>query len=105
MGYPIWQGIAAWPVNDFVKNNDFTGKTVIPFCASASSGLGQSGALLAEIAGTGDWLTGTRFSSGASRGQVAEWAIGLGAGTAAEGWIEDAVNFWDGSSRDVPAGA
>ena len=32
VGYPIWWGIAAWPVNDFVKNNDFTGKTVIPFC-------------------------------------------------------------------------
>lgn len=31
VGYPIWWGIAAWPVNNFVKNNDFTGKTVIPF--------------------------------------------------------------------------
>lgn len=30
IGYPIWWGIAAWPVNNFVKYNDFTGKTVIP---------------------------------------------------------------------------
>ena len=38
IGYPVWWGIAAWPVNEFVKENDFTGKTVIPFCTSASSG-------------------------------------------------------------------
>ena len=47
LGYPIWWGIAAWPVDSFVEANDFTGKTVIPFCTSASSGLGDSGALLA----------------------------------------------------------
>ena len=42
LGYPIWWGIAAWPVNTFIENNDFTDKTVVPFCTSASSGLGQS---------------------------------------------------------------
>ena len=77
IGYPIWWGSAAWPVNDFVKNNDFTGKTVIPFCTSSSSGLGQSGELLAQMAGTGDWQTGMRFSSGASREQVTQWIGGL----------------------------
>ena len=77
VGYPIWWGIAAWPVNDFIKSNDFTGKTVIPFCTSASSGLGQSGELLARMAGTGDWQAGQRFSSGASQQQVADWVNGL----------------------------
>ena len=37
LGYPIWWGIAAWPTDTFVKANDFTGKTVIPFCTSYSS--------------------------------------------------------------------
>ena len=78
IGYPIWWGIAAWPVNDFVQSNDFTGKTVIPFCTAASSGLGQSGELLAEMAETGDWQTGQRFSSGASQEEVSAWAAGLG---------------------------
>ncbi|NBI68339.1 hypothetical protein D1646_16345 [Pseudoflavonifractor sp. 60] len=73
IGYPIWWGIAAWPVDNFVKNNDFTGKTVIPFCTSSSSGLGQSGELLAEMAGTGTWLEGQRFSSGAPQSQVTDW--------------------------------
>ncbi len=77
IGYPIWWGIAAWPVNDFVKNNDFTGKTVIPFCTSASSGLGQSGTLLAEMAKGGNWQEGRRFSERASQSDIAAWANGL----------------------------
>lgn len=71
--YPIWWGIAAWPVDTFVKSNDFTGKTVIPFCTSSSSGLGESGKLLEEMAGTGNWLEGIRFSSSASESDVREW--------------------------------
>lgn len=78
IGYPIWWGIAAWSVDGFVKANDFTGKTVIPFCTSASSGMGQSGKLLAEMAGTGDWQKGQRFSSGASERSIKEWVSELG---------------------------
>ena len=78
IGYPIWWGIAAWPVDTFVKNNDFTGKTAIPFATSSSSGMGQSGTLLSEMAGTGDWQDGQRFSSGASQSDVADWVSGLG---------------------------
>ena len=77
IGYPIWWGIAAWPVNDFVKNNDFTGKTVIPFCTSTSSGLGQSGTLLEEMANGGNWQEGRRFSERASQSDIAAWANGL----------------------------
>lgn len=78
IGYPIWWGIAAWPVDTFVEANDFTGKTVIPFCTSSSSGIGQSGQLLADLAGTGDWQEGQRFSSGVSQDEVQEWINGLG---------------------------
>ena len=78
IGYPIWWGIAAWPVDTFVKNNDFTGKTVIPFATSSSSGMGQSGSLLADMAGTGEWQEGQRFSSGVSSDDVQSWVSGLG---------------------------
>lgn len=78
IGYPIWWGIAAWPVDTFVKSNDFTGKTVVPFCTSTSSGLGESGKLLEEMAGTGSWLEGERFQSGASEKDVADWVNSLG---------------------------
>ncbi len=77
IGYPIWWGIAAWPVDNFVKANDFTGKTVIPFCTSSSSGLGQSGTLLAGMAKGGDWQEGQRFSSGASDSTVKDWVNSL----------------------------
>lgn len=77
IGYPIWWGIAAWPVNEFVETNDFTDKTVIPFCTSSSSGLGESGELLEEMAGTGNWQEGERFSSGVSSDEVSTWISGL----------------------------
>lgn len=64
-------------MDNFVKANDFTGKTVVPFCTSSSSGLGESGELLAELAGTGDWLEGERFSSGVSEDTVQTWIENL----------------------------
>ena len=78
VGYPIWWGIAAWPMDTFVEANDFTDKTVIPFCTSSSSGIGDSGNLLADLAGTGDWQVGERFRSGADEADVQEWVNGLG---------------------------
>ena len=78
IGYPIWWGIAAWPVDSFVENNDFTGKTVIPFCTSSSSDIGESGQLLADMAGSGDWQEGMRFRSGADEADVQEWVNGMG---------------------------
>ena len=75
LGYPIWWYDAAWPVDGFVEANDFTGKTVIPFCTSSSSGLGESGSRLAELADAGDWLEGQRS---ASQADVEAWVDGLG---------------------------
>ena len=76
-GYPIWWREASWVVNNFIKNNDFTGKTVIPFCTSTSSGLGDSGTNLEKMAGTGTWLEGQRFNENPSEDSVREWVRGL----------------------------
>ena len=73
IGYPIWWKIAAWPINNFVKDNDFTGKTVIPFCTSQSSEIGNSGEILEKLTNTGDWKNGKRFSSNASNSEIKEW--------------------------------
>lgn len=77
IGYPIWWGIAAWPMSSFVAANDFSGKNVVPFCTSTSSGIGQSGKLLAELAGTGSRLDGQRFSRSSSEADIASWVNGL----------------------------
>lgn len=77
IGYPIWWGIAAWPTDAFVRANDFSGKTIIPFCTSSSSGLGQSGELLKASANSGNWLEGHRFQSNASDASIEEWTNSL----------------------------
>ena len=77
IGYPIWWGIAAWPMSSFAAANDFTGKTVVPFCTSASSGVGDSGTLLAQQAGTGSWQEGQRFSRASSEDEITGWLSGL----------------------------
>lgn len=78
VGYPIWWGEAAWPLRTFAAGNDFTGKTVVPFCTSASSGIGDSGEALAELADTGEWMEGARFSGGTPAADVTAWVDGLG---------------------------
>lgn len=73
IGYPIWWGEAAWPVASFVAANDFSGKNVVPFCTSASSGLGSSAQGLQQLAGTGYWAEGMRFSSEPTQEEVNSW--------------------------------
>lgn len=77
IGYPIWWGIAAWPVDSFVKANNFDGKTVIPFCTSASSSLGDSDKLLKNISNGGNWQEGHRFSSSVSSSDIKSWTDSL----------------------------
>ncbi len=42
LGYPIWFGTYAMPIATLVKENDFAGKTIVPFCTFGSGGLGSS---------------------------------------------------------------
>lgn len=67
----------AWPVDNFIKENDFTGKTVISFCTAASSDIGESGDLLAEMAGTGDWKEGRRFYGNSTEEEISSWLDSL----------------------------
>lgn len=73
VGYPIWWGIAPRIIESFLEGGKFKGKTVIPFCTSASSPLGESGELLHKSAPDADWKPGHRFAPGAGREEVAEW--------------------------------
>ena len=77
LGYPIWWGDAPRILSTFVEGHDFTGVTVIPFCTSGSSGIGQSGDDLAARAGTGTWLDGTRHSGSVSEDELRDWIAGM----------------------------
>jgi flavodoxin len=81
LGYPIWWGTAPRILDTFVESYDFTGKTVIPFCTSAASDLGSSGADLKKLAaGAGTWLDGKRLTADVSEADVAAWLKELGVG-------------------------
>ena len=77
IGYPLWWREASWVGNVVVMDNDFSGKDVIPFCTSMSDGIGDSGVHLAEMAGTGNWLEGMRFSENYDTAEVTEWVDSL----------------------------
>lgn len=76
-GYPIWWREASWVVNRFVKDNNFDGKTVIPFCTSTSSPFGDSGKNLSEMAGSGNWIDGRRFTENANETDIRDWVKSL----------------------------
>lgn len=77
IGYPIWWRDASWVVKSFVRQTDFTGKTVIPFATSMSSPVGDSGKNLEALAQTGTWLEGERFSRSSTKEDVQAWLDGI----------------------------
>lgn len=77
LGYPIWWGQEPRIMDTFVESYDFSGITVIPFCTSGSSGIGNSGRNLSEKAGSGRWLDGNRFSGSVSEDDLKSWISGL----------------------------
>ena len=77
LGYPIWWGEEPRILDTFVENNKFDGKTVIPFCTSGGSGIGQSEENLKSKAGSGTWLQGERFSGSTSKQDIKSWVSGL----------------------------
>ena len=83
LGYPIWWGQAPKIISTFLESYDLSGKTIVPFCTSGSSGVGSSATNLHALASSAVWLDGNRFSGSASRSDVETWVNGLDLSTAA----------------------
>lgn len=77
IGYPIWWGEEPRIMDTFVESYNFSGITMIPFCTSGGSGVGRSDSNLASRAGSGNWKSGIRFSSGVSESEIKSWADGI----------------------------
>lgn len=73
LGYPIWHGQAPKIVYTFLESYDFSGKTIVPFCTSHSSGLGSSSSNLHSLASSADWKEGKRFAAGTGYNTISEW--------------------------------
>ena len=78
IGYPIWWGDAPRIISTFMESYDFSGKTLIPFCTSGSSGITSSEANLKTFASDADWIDGKRFSGSDSREVIEKWINDLG---------------------------
>jgi len=74
VGYPIWWGKLPKIMYTFFDLYDFSGKTIIPFCTSGSSGITTSVAEIKALEPEASVLEGWRFSSGTDSKVVAEWA-------------------------------
>ena len=78
LGYPIWWGQAPKIICTFLESASFDGKIIVPFCTSGSSGIGSSAENLHELVSEDvTWLAGTRFGSGTTKEEIAEWIQGL----------------------------
>lgn len=73
LGYPIWWGQEPRIIDTFLESYDFSDKTVIPFCTSASSGISTSEKNISELVPIGDQLAGKRFSASAGKNDVKAW--------------------------------
>lgn len=74
IGYPIWWDKAPKIINTFLESYDFSGKTIVPFCTSASSDINSSVTDLKKLTSNStNLLYGKRFSSNSSKEDITNW--------------------------------
>ena len=79
LGYPIWHGQAPRTISTFLESYDFSGKTIVPFCTSHSSGIGSSADNLHVLCADSTlWMEGWRFEAGTSKKTIEEWLGNVG---------------------------
>ena len=74
VGFPIWWYIAPTIINTFLESYDLSGKTIIPFASSGSSGMGNTNANRAPSCPDSKLIEGKRFPANVSEEDFAEWA-------------------------------
>ena len=74
VGFPIWWYREPSIIDSFMESADFTGKTVVPFCTSGGSGIGDSAQNMQALARGAVVKKGRRFSALALAGELKKWA-------------------------------
>lgn len=74
VGFPIWWYREPSIIDTFMESADFTGKTVVPFCTSGGSGIGDSAQNMQALAKGAVVKKGRRFSALALAGELKKWA-------------------------------
>lgn len=78
LGYPIWWGQCPPAIRTFLAGNDLSGKTIMPFCTSGSSGIGGSLSKIRELAPDSTVTEGFRGTASTTSAQINEWLDGNG---------------------------
>ncbi len=74
VGFPVWWYREPSIIDTFAESYEFGGKTIVPFATSGSSGIGDSGRNIGELAKGSKAEAGKRFSANASADELKEWA-------------------------------
>ncbi len=73
IGFPIWWYREPSVIDTFVESCDFSGKVIVPFCTSGTSGPGESSQNIATLAPHAIVKEARRFSSLVSLEKIEEW--------------------------------
>lgn len=77
LGFPVWWYREPSIIDTFLEAYDFSGKTIVPFCTSGGSGLGETVGNMRSLVKKADVRDGKRFSSGVSEEELKTWVSGM----------------------------
>ena len=77
LGFPVWWYVAPTILNTFLEAYDFSGKTIVLFATSGSSGLGKSAANLQPSAPGAKLLDGRLLNGRLNEADLKAWVEGL----------------------------
>ena len=74
VGFPVWWYREPSIIDTFMESYDWDGITVIPFCTSGGSGLGDAGKNMQALGKGAKVIEGKRLSGNASEAELKAWA-------------------------------
>lgn len=77
VGFPIWWYVAPTIINTFLESYDLSGKTIIPFATSGSSGMGKTNEKLLSSCKGAKLIEGKRFNANATKTELSAWVDSL----------------------------
>lgn len=77
LGFPIWWYVAPTIVNTFLEQYDLSGKKIVLFATSGSSGMGNTLRELKESAPNAEFIAAKRIEAHTSEKEMKKWLQGL----------------------------
>ena len=77
VGFPIWWYVAPTIINTFLESYDLSGKTIVTFATSGSSGMGKTNENLTPSCPGAKLVEGKVFRSSMGKAELAAWVESL----------------------------